>query len=337
MTKPSERQLDQEGRMRRLFPIASWAFALIAVVSPAESQQTSQPKRVGLVLTSSTTSAPFLSAIRDGLRELGWVEGRDIVLEPRYHEGKPQRIGEVATELVRLPVDVIVTSGVPPTRAVKQVTQTIPIVVAAATDPVGTGLVTSGGNVAAFDVLPPDAAAKQLVVLRESVAGLKRVALVWNGSNPASQLNSRRAREAVEAAGLEVIPVEVPGPAELDTPLVAELPRRGSQAIFLVADPQFFGQRKRIGELTRASGLPTICQEVDYADTGCLIAYGANIIHMFRQSASYVDRILKGARPADLPIGPPTRFELVINLGTAKAIGLTIPQSVLVRADRRIE
>lgn len=320
-----------------LVSIAFCGVALIAVASPLGAQQAPQLRRVGLVLNSPTSSAPFRAALLDGLRELGWVDGRDISLEVRYHEGKPQRIGELATELVRLPVDVIVTGGVPPTRAVMQVTQTIPIIVAVATDPVGSGLVTLGGNVAAFEGRPPDAAAKQLAVLREAVPGLTRVALVWNGSNPASQVNFTRAREAAQALGLEVMPVEVRGPGELDTPLVAELPRRGVQAIFLVADPQFFSQRKRIGEVLRVSGLPAICQEGDYADTGCLIAYGPNIIDMFRQSASYVDRILKGARPADLPIGTPTRYELVINLGTATAIGVTIPQSVLVRADRRIE
>jgi putative tryptophan/tyrosine transport system substrate-binding protein len=128
----------------------------------------------------------------------------------------------------------------------------------------------------------------------------------------------------------------VPGPAQLDAPLT-DLRRLGAQAIFLVADPQFFGLRKRIGELTTATGLPTLCQEIDFAEAGCLLAYGANVVDMFRQSASYVDRILKGARPADLPIGPPTRFELAINVRTAKGIGLAIPESILARADRRIE
>jgi putative tryptophan/tyrosine transport system substrate-binding protein len=167
---------------------------LTAVASPSESQQAPEPKRVGLVLSTPTGAAPFVAALRDGLRALGWIEGQNIALDLRYHEGNPQRIGDLATELVRLPVDVIVTSGVPPSRAVKQVTQTVPIVVAAATDPAGTGLVTPGGNVAAFDVLPPEAATRQLAVLRELLPALSRVALVWNGSNPASHLNARRVR-----------------------------------------------------------------------------------------------------------------------------------------------
>ena len=143
-------------------------------------------------------------------------------------------------------------------------------------------------------------------------------------------------REAAQATGIDIVPVEVPGPAQVEAAMV-NLRGQGAQAIFLVADPQFFSQRKRIGELTRASGLPTICQEGDFADAGSLMSYGANVVHMFRQSASYVDRILKGARPADLPIGPPTRFELLINVAAAKTIGLTIPQSVLSRADRLID
>jgi putative ABC transport system substrate-binding protein len=322
--------------MRRVVRIILAVTLLVTVASSAAAQQVSQPKRVGLVLSTPASGAPYLSAVRDGLRELGWIDGQNLVLEPRYYEGKLDRIAEITAELVGLRVDVIVTGGVPPTRAIKQATATTPIVVAAATDPAGTGLVTPGGNVAAFDVLPPNSAVKQLTLLREVVPRLSRVALVWNGSNPASQLNSRRVREAAQATGIDIVPVEVSGPAQVEAALV-NLRGQGAQAIFLVADPQFFSQRKRIGELTTASGLPTICQEGDFADAGSLMAYGANVVHMFRQSASYVDRILKGARPADLPIGPPTRFELLINVAAAKTIGLTIPQSVLSRADRLID
>ena len=217
-----------------------------------------------------------------------------------------------------------------------QATQTIPIVSAAATDPAGTGLVTPGGNVAAFDVLPPDAGAQQVALLHEVVPALRRVALVWNGSNPASQLNARRVREAAQVLALDVIPVEVAGPAQLDMSL-ANLRRQGAEAIFLVATPEFLRQGKRIGQLMTATGLPSLCQEADYADVGCLIAYGANLAHMYRQSASYVDRILKGTRPNDLPIGTPARFELAVNLGTAAAIGFTIPDPVFARADRKVQ
>jgi putative tryptophan/tyrosine transport system substrate-binding protein len=322
--------------MRLIISIALFMAFLAAATLPAASQQSPEVKRVGVMLTSPVSSSVYLAALRDGLRERGWIEGRNVAFEPRYHEGKPERLAELALELARLPLDVIVTAAVPPTRAVKQATQTIPIVAAGATDPAGTGLVTPGGNVAAFDVLPPDAAAQQVALLREVVPALRHVALVWNGSNPASQLNARRVQEAAQVLELDVIPVEVAGPAQLDMSL-ANLRRQGADAIFLVATPEFLGQGKRIGQLMTATGLPSLCQEADYADVGCLIAYGANIAHMFRQSASYVDRVLKGARPGDLPIGMPKRFELAVDISTATAIGLTIPDPVLGRADRRVE
>ena len=309
------------------------AFVLVA---QAESQQTSPLKRVGFVWLGRP--APLAAdvaklregLVREGLRERGWIEGKNIVIESRYAEGDMKRLAEIAAEVVRLPVDVLVTSAVPTTLVLKKATQTIPIVVAAATDPAGTGLVTPGGNVAAFDVMPADAAGRQLGVLREVVPGLSRMALVWNGSNPAGQLNARRVREAAQAAGLQVIPIEVQDPGQLDA-VLAGLRDTGAQAIFLVSDPLF--DRKRVSGLTTATGLATICQERNWADFGCVVTYGADVSSMFRESASYVDRILKGTRPADLPIGPPPRFELVINAGSAKAMGLTIPRSVLNRAD----
>jgi putative tryptophan/tyrosine transport system substrate-binding protein len=324
--------------MRLIISIAIFMVLLAAAALPAASQQSPEVKRVGVLLSSPVSSSVYLAALRDGLRERGWIEGRNVAFEPRYNEGKPERLAELALELARLPLDAIVTAGVPPTRAVKQATQTIPIVAAAATDPAATGLVTPGGNVAAFDVLPPDAAAQQVALLRELVPALRRVALVWNGSNPASQLNARRVQKAAQVLALDVIPVEVAGPAQLDMSL-ANLQRQGAEAIFLVATPEFLaGQEgKRIGQLITATGLPSLCQEADYADRGCLIAYGANLAQVFHQSASYVDRILKGAHPGDLPIGMPTRFELAVNISTATAIGLTIPDPLLGRTDRRVE
>jgi putative ABC transport system substrate-binding protein len=311
------------------------ASALIAIPPQAafaqQGLQTTQPKRIGFVSPGSpATFAPSIAELREGLREHGWIEGKNLVIESRYSEGSLDRLAEIADEFVRRPVDLLVTASVPATLVLKKATQTIPIVVAAATDPLGTGLVTSGGNVAAFDILPATAASRQLDVLREAVPGLSRIALVWNGSNPAGQLNARRAREAAQAAGLQVIPIEVQGQGQLD-PALSGLRDKGSQAIFLVSDPNF--NRKQVGALVTATGLPTICQERDWADGGCVVTYGADSRSMFRQSASYVDRILKGTRPADLPIGPPPRFELVINAGSAKAMGFTIPASVLNRAD----
>jgi putative ABC transport system substrate-binding protein len=339
---------NQTTRDAPLWPclVVSFIFALASIVAApprvsfaqveprlrqAEGQKTPRPKRLGLVLLDSPERyATAVAALREGLREHGWIEGKNLVIESRYEEGKPGRLDEIAAELVRLPVDVLVTAGVPPTLVLKKATRTIPIVVASATDPVGTGLVTPGGNVAAFDILPADAASRQLKVLREVVPSLSRMALVWNGSNPAGQLNARRVREAAQVAGIQVIPFEVQDPGQLDAAL-ASLRDKGAQAIFLVSDPRF--DRKLVGALITATGLPAICQERNWADGGCVVTYGADNVSMFRQSASYVDRILKGTRPTDLPVGPPPRFDLVINAGSAKAMGLTIPPSVLKHAD----
>jgi putative ABC transport system substrate-binding protein len=314
--------------------ISSWlslaGFVLLAPGLLVEAQQTAQPKRIGFVLLGLPTSNA-LADLREGLREHGWIEGKNVVIESRYAEGNLERLAEIAAELVRLQVDVLVTSSVPPTLALKKATHSIPIVVAVATDPVGTGLVTPGGNVAAFgNILPADAAGRQLEVLRKVVPGLSRMALVWNGSNPAGRLNAQRAREAAQAAGLGVIPIEVEDPSQLEAAL-AGVREKDAQAIFLVSDPRF--DRKQVGGLITATGLPAICQELDWAEGGCVVTYGADGRGFFRQAASYVDRILKGTRPADLPIRPPPRFELVINVRSAKAIGLTIPPSVLNRAD----
>jgi putative ABC transport system substrate-binding protein len=288
------------------------------------------------VVLSDHSRDEYLSALEDGLRELGWVQGQNLVLEARYHEGDLRRIGQLATEFVRLRTDAIVISGVPPSLALKQAIANIPIVVASATDPAATGLVTPGSNVAAFNVLPADSAARQLEMFRQMVPEIDRLAVVWNGLNPASQLNAQRVRQAAQMIGVEIIPVEVSGPSQLEAALLN--PRiQNAQAIFLVPDPEFFSQRQKIGELTTATNLPTMAQESDFADAGTLFAYGASVLQMFRQSATYVDRILRGTPPADLTIGPPTRFELVINRRAAKALGFTIDASILAKADRLVD
>jgi len=252
--------------------VVSMLLVAFVFVAQAESQLTSPPKRVGFVwLGRPALLAPRVAELREGLRERGWIEGKNIVIESRYAEGDIKRLPEIAAEVVRLPVDVLVTAAVPTTLALKKATQTIPIVVAAATDPAGTGLVTPGGNVAAFDILPADAAGRQLGVLREVVPGLSRMALVWNGSNTAGQLNGRRAREAAQAAGLQVIPLEVQDPGQLDA-VLAGLRDKGAQAIFLVSDPLF--DRKRVSGLTTATGLATICQERDWPTAAALSLMG---------------------------------------------------------------
>lgn len=308
---------------------------LAALLRALAAAQTAEPKRVGVV-ASDPTRTEHIEALRQGLRDLGWIDGQTVRLDVRFFEGKTERIASIATDLIESRAAVLVTSGVPPSLALKQAAPTTPIVVASATDPIATGVVTPGGNVAAFNVLPADAAARQLAILRETLPGLRRMALVWNSSNPAARLNARRVRDAADRARVEVIDGEVSDPSEIEA-VLRPIRVRGAQAIFLVVDPRFFSQRHVIGRLTTATGLPTISQETDFAEAGMLMAYGASVVDMFRQSASYVDRILRGARPADLPVGPPTRFELVINVAAAKSAGLSLPAAILTRADRLID
>jgi ABC-type uncharacterized transport system substrate-binding protein len=319
----------------RWIGIPSLLIELVTIV-PATTlaqspRQATQPKRIGLVwLDFPATRSQQVAVFREGLRERGWIEGKNLVIETRYAEGNLNRFAEFAAELVRLPVDALVTASVPATLVLKKATQTIPILFSA-TDPAGTGLLQPGGNVAAYgDPLPPNAAGKQIGVLREVVPGLSRLALVWNGLNPAGQLNARRASEAAQAAGLQVIPIEVQGPSQLDMAITG-LRDKGVQAIFLISDPNF--NRRQVGALITATGLPTICQELDWADSGCVITYGADGRRIARQGASYVDQVLRGTRPADLPMGPTPDFELVINAGSAKTMGFTIPPAILRRAN----
>ena len=299
------------------------------------AQDRTQLKRVGVIASDRVRNATT-EALRDGLREHGWIEGENIALEIRYYEGRIERIPEIAADLTRLRTDVFVVSGLPATLALKQAVPVTPIVVASVTDPVATGVVSPAGNVAAFNVLPSDSAAAQLAILRDLNPTLRRVALLWNQSNPAAVLNAQRVREAAAVINLQIIPIGVTGPSQVEAAL-ASVRGRGGEAIFVVPDPQFYGARNLIGQVTTATTLPTIAQETDFADFGVLIAYGANVVDMWRQSASYADRILKGARPADLPVGTPARFELVINVRAARSIGLTIPQSLLMRADRLVD
>jgi putative ABC transport system substrate-binding protein len=307
------------------------AFVLVAVqpnssIAQANAQQTARLKRIGLV-TLNEMNPTNVAEFREGLREHDWIDGKNMILEARDSGGNLERFADIAAELVRLPVDVLVSNSVPATLVLKKATQTIPIVAVAATDPAGTGLVTPGGNVAAAGtLLPADAVGRQFDVLRDVVPALRRVGLVWNGSNPAGHLMAQRGRDAAQAAGIAVIPIEVQEPGAA----LVSLRAKGAQAIFLVSDPRF--NRKRVGELLMATGLPHICQELNWAES-CVVTYGADVTSLWRRSASYVDRIFKGARPADLPIGAAPPFELVINARLAKGMGLTIPPSVLKRAN----
>ncbi|HET7731597.1 MAG TPA: ABC transporter substrate-binding protein [Usitatibacter sp.] len=314
-------------------PAATFILLLSACAALAPE---APPKRVGvLLLGTAESAAPFLASLRQGLREQGYVEGRNLVLEPRYAEGKIDRLGPLAEELVRQPVDAIVGAGNPVIMAAKRATSSIPIVVPATAAPVEVGLVASGANVGAFDVAPATLVRQHVALLREIVPGLRKLAVAWNGSNPAAAALAGRVKSAAGAAGVEVLAIAVSTPAALETPL-RQARSQGAQAILVVADPQFFQQRRKIAEWTNASGLPALCQEIEYGEAGCLVANGVNARAMFGQAASYVGEVLRGKPIADLPVGVPARFELVVNAGSAKAGGHVIPDSVRARADRVI-
>jgi putative ABC transport system substrate-binding protein len=282
-----------------------------------------------------------LDVFRQALRDLGYVEGQSIVIEYRWAEGTPDRLFELATELVRLKVDVIVTSGgVPPGQAAQRATKTIPIVVTGATDPVAAGLVTSltrpGANITALAQISDQLVEKELELLREAVPKVTRLAVLWNPTNPGNARQLRGAERAATALGLRLQAVGARSPSEIDRAFAA-MTRERAEALLVLLDSVFFDQRGRIVDLAAKSRLPAVYGYSVFAEAGGLMSYAANRFDVPRYMAVSVDRILKGARPADLPVEQPRKFELLINLKTAKTLGLTIPQSLLLRADQVIE
>jgi putative ABC transport system substrate-binding protein len=276
-------------------------------------------------------------AFREGLRELGYVEGKNIIIEYRYGEGRMERLPGLAADLVRLKVDIIVTGGRPSTRAAKQATSTIPIVMAAAGNPVGNRFVASlarpGGNITGLTTMRGDLTGKRLELLKETASKISRVAVLWG---PPAASNFKIAEGAARLLGLELQSLEVRGPEDLEGAFRAATKER-AQALVALRNPAIFNERKRIAELAIKNRLPAIYDDREFVEAGGLMSYGTNQADLYRRAATYVDRILRGAKPADLPVEQPTKFELIVNLKTAKQIGLTIPQSVLYRADKVIK
>jgi putative ABC transport system substrate-binding protein len=274
------------------------------------------------------------------LAELGWIEGKNLVVERRYAENRPERLPELAAELVRLNVEVIVATGTLGPLAAKQATSTIPIVMTASGDPLGSGLVASlarpGGNVTGMSLMAPDLGGKRLELLKELLPRLARVAVLWNAANPYPAIVFKETQAAGRTLGIEVQSLEVRGPDDFDGAFEAARKQR-PDALITVEDPLTFTYQKRIADFAVADRLPSLHGLRGDVVAGGLMSYGANIGDLFRRAAGYVDKILKGAKPADLPVEQPTRFELVINLKTARALGLTIPPTLLVRADEVIE
>jgi len=326
---------------RRRF-LRTLSVSLFAAPLGAEAQTTGKVWRIGL-LSSASPSAGVdrLQAFKLGLRELGYVEGQNLAIEYRWAEGREERLPAFAADLVRLRVDLIVTQGTLATQEARKASTTMPVVFAVAGDPVSAGLVGSltrpGGNVTGFAVMGSEMTAKRLELLREVVPGMTRVAALWNSANASSGSEFRETEVAARTLGLQLQSVEVTQAHRLDAAFATMIKERAG-AVIVLSDSMLFGQRIRIADLAAQNRLPAIAWTREFAENGrLLMVYGPNVAEMHRRAASYVDRILRGARPADLPIEQPTKFELVINRKTAKALGLTIPQTVLLRADKVIE
>ena len=324
----------------RLVLTVMLTIALLAVPLAAEAQPMGSVPRVGLLDPGSLVGrAPLWEAFRQRMRELGYIEGLTVVFEARGADGKLERLPALATELVRLKADAIVTTGTPSAQAARQATATIPIVMATGTDPIGLGLVASlarpGGNVTGLTSISRELSAKRLELARELLPGASHFAILWAAGSAGSAAVVRATEVAAQALGVRLHAVGVRN-AELDGAF-STMARERPAVLLVDSDPTLFEARRRLAELALKHRLPTVHSAPEYAEAGGLIAYGANRAEMFRHAAVYVDKILKGAKPGDLPIEQPTKFELIVNLKTAKALGLTIPPAVLARADEIIE
>jgi putative ABC transport system substrate-binding protein len=312
-------------------------MSLAAAPLAAQAQVAGVP-RIG-VLAPISCSHPNYQALREGLRALGYVEGQTIIIECRDAAGRYERAVEHAAELVRLKVDVLVTDGLPAARAAKQATTTIPIVMGAVGDPVGGGVVNSlarpGANITGLTLLTAEMNTKRLEFLKAAVPGSSRVALLTNPDNPSVAQGRHESEAAARSLGLTLHVVGARRPEDLDRAF-SELLKEQARAVVLLPDPMLFAQGPRIAALAAKSQLPAVGEAREFAAAGGLMAYGPRVTENFRRAALYVDKILKGAKPGDLPVEQPTTFELVINLKTAKALNLAIPQSLLLRADEVI-
>src|SRR6266478_4282921 len=314
---------------------------LFALSVSAAAQQTGKVARIGyLVAASPSSNAARIEPFRQGLRELGYVEGKNIVIEWRYAEGKLDRLPALAAELVRLKVDVIVTSGPTVTRAAKEATNMIPIVMAFDNDPVGSGVVASlarpGGNITGLSILAPEISGKQLELLKEIVPRLSRVAVLGNSTQPGNPQELREVELAAKAFGVKLQYLDVLSPKDIETAFQAAS-KGHADAVLVLASQLVTSDPKRFVELAAKSRLPAIYWSPEFVEAGGLITYRGNITDVFERASGYGNKILKGAKPADLPVEQPKKFEFIINLKAAKQIGLTIPPNVLARADKVIK
>ncbi len=327
--------------MSRRMLVLLVTITVSAFTNLAGAQQPTKVPRIGyLSAVSPSANAVRIEALRQGLRELGYIEGKNIVIEYRYAEGKLDRQSELAAELVRLKVDVIVTAGPTVTRAAREATVTIPIVMAQDSDPVGNGFVASlarpGGNITGLATLAPEISGKQLELLKEIVPKLSRVAVLGNSNEPANSKSLKEIELAARSFGVQLQTLDVRTPEDIETAFQTATKGRADAVLVLVSSVLNF-RRKQIADRVTKSRLPAIYYNADWVEDGGLMSYGPSFRDLYRRAATYVNKILKGAKPADLPVEQPMKFEFVINLKTAKQIGLTIPPNVLVRADKVIK
>src|SRR5205809_6894310 len=321
--------------------ICSLLTVFLLTVSLAQAQQPGRIPRIGLLFAAPpSANSARIEALRQGLRELGYVEGKNIVIEWRYAEGKPERLPPLVAELVRLKVDVIVSASSVGTRSFKEATNTIPIVMTSDTDPVGNGFVASlarpGGNITGLSTLGPEISGKQLELLKEIVPKLSRVAVLGNSTVPGNAQALRETELAAGAFGVKLQYLDIQNPKEIETAFRAASKGR-ADAVLVLGSKVVTSHPKQFVEQAAKSQLPAIYWSPEFVEAGGLMTYSVSITDLFRRAATYVDKILKGAKPAELPVEQPTKFELIINLKAAKQIGLTIPPNVLLRADKVIK
>jgi len=313
----------------------------LSVLSAQALAQQTKTYQIGFLTPAPAASMEVrIGRFKQGLRELGYIEGQNTAIELRSADGKQERLPDLAVELISRKPDVVVAHGVLATLAAKKASSTIPIVCFGCGDAVSAGLVTSlarpGGNITGQTVLAPEASGKRVELLKEIVPGLTRLAVLWNSENPVSKPELEETQAAAHSAGLQLVSVSVEKPGDFAQAFNSMKTER-AQALIVLSDAMFFGNRKRIGDLASANRMPAISWSGEFAKAGAIMSYGPDIFVLAQRAAIYVDKILKGAKPSDLPIEQPTKFEFVINLKTAKAIGVTIPSLLLARADQLIE
>ena len=318
--------------------IVTLALATLLVPAVSHAQRPAKIPRIGII-GDWPEDSPSWEVFRQGLRDLGYVEGQNLAMEWRFTEGNLDRLAETATELVRLQMDIIVTTGTPATRAAMHATTTIPIIMVSAGDPLRAGLVASlarpGGNVTGSTILGPELSAKRLQLLKEILPTASRVAFLWNPTNPANVLHFEDIQAGARALGVTLHSVEVRSPSEFESAFAA-MRRERPDALIITADAMHQQHVGQILDFAAKSRLPVMSNVKENVVGGALVSYGASQSELFRRAALYVDKILKGTRPSDLPVQQPTQFELVINLKTAQALGLTIPPILLFQADEVI-